>query len=494
MAQERSAADLSLDFVTPELVLAARVYGLGPAEAAQAARLALAGPGQLTAMASAVDRTFVQALAIESIRREGRAPVASGEGSSAGTLDASEAPESIESMRTPGTFGVERRAPRGAFLWPSATVGALGLTAAASDGVHSMSVAALELLAAQTVAELGTYAAFGDMTPDGVPLRGRDGLAASTSSSTAASTGGETVELSDNAGEAEVMSVVCDARPGGTSRPLRCPLRRARQSPNARTMSPAARAARALALAGRGEDAPSSAYERAAAAWDVLPVVYATDGSTLTDTLEQPTPELASVRGARSARGPGDLVQVDGRPGLGALSVRAGEALGSYVAPMAFAPTTSASSFYSSSSSSSSSQSSSGASRHEREVGALLRPPTAAQELVRTGRPAGRHGGGEVEIPPWFEAAARRMLDERSDSSDGISLAELTLVTAAPAAHVAASTRTASTGGTSLAPASATSDAKGEQSIDVEKLANEVYRQILVLMDVSRARNGEPYL
>src|SRR5256885_1683841 len=64
VAQERSSSDLALDFVTPELVLAARVYGLGPAEAAQAARLAIAGPGPLGAMASTVDRTFVDAMAI----------------------------------------------------------------------------------------------------------------------------------------------------------------------------------------------------------------------------------------------------------------------------------------------------------------------------------------------------------------------------------------------------------------------------------------------
>src|SRR5206468_7348986 len=75
VAQERSSSDLSFDFVPPELVLAARVYGLGPAEAAQAARLAVAGPGQLAAMASAIDRTFVQAMAIESERRHGRARI-----------------------------------------------------------------------------------------------------------------------------------------------------------------------------------------------------------------------------------------------------------------------------------------------------------------------------------------------------------------------------------------------------------------------------------
>src|SRR5262249_14481747 len=64
VAQERSSTDLALDFVAPELVLAARVYGLGPAAAAQAARLAIAGPSQLGAMASTVDRTFIEAMAI----------------------------------------------------------------------------------------------------------------------------------------------------------------------------------------------------------------------------------------------------------------------------------------------------------------------------------------------------------------------------------------------------------------------------------------------
>jgi hypothetical protein len=146
VAQERSASDLSLDFVTPELVLAARVYGLGPAEAAQAARLALAGPGQLTAMASAVDRTFVQALAIDGERRTGATGASLGERTA--VAPGSVEPTMIEPARTQAAFGVERRAPRGAFLWPSASVGALGPSAAAPDGQQSMSVAALVLLAA----------------------------------------------------------------------------------------------------------------------------------------------------------------------------------------------------------------------------------------------------------------------------------------------------------------------------------------------------------
>jgi hypothetical protein len=125
----------------------------------------------------------------------------------------------------------------------------------------------------------------------------------------------------------------------------------------------------------------------------------------------------------------------------------------------------------------------------------VLRAPSAAPEYVQTGRSGGRYGGGEPEIPPWFEAAARKMLAERGDG-DGISLAELTLVTAAPASHVAASTRSAP----SASPAAPSSAAASQQSsnpapqIDIEKLATEVYRNILVLMDVARARNGDPHL
>jgi hypothetical protein len=171
---------------------------------------------------------------------------------------------------------------------------------------------------------------------------------------------------------------------------------------------------------------------------------------------------------------------IDGRPGLGALSARAGEALGSYVTSVAPASSSSSSSSFHSSS--------------ERELPVTARAPTAAQELVRTGRPAGRHGGGEVEIPPWFESAARKILEDRSANADGISMAELTLVTAAPSSHVAASARSAFA--PSLAPVinGAAAQTNNAPQIDIEKLANEVYRQILVMIDAARARNGEPWL
>lgn len=441
VAQERSVSDLAFDFVPPELVLAARVYGLGPAEAAQAARLAISGAGQLTAMASAVDRTFVQALTIDAEKRSERARVVT-------AYPVSEPAEEPPAVRAPSaaSFGVARRAPRGAFLWPAASTAALGLTAATPESEQGMSVAALELLAAQAVAELGTYAALAPR-----PHESFETPAASGS-----------VEPDDAAVIASASALVAPER-REKFQALYVALSR---SSSTRTWSPAARAARALALAGRGDDTVS-ARERAALAWDVLPVVY---GAGAADDENLSTGEAAArAERRREELRAFDQVLVDSRPGLAALSARAGEALGSYVQP---------------------------ASSSEREVGAVKRPPTAAPELVQTGgRSAGRFGGGEVEIPAWFEAAARKMFEEKSGSSvaEGISLAELTLITAAPATQIAASSREHGSQAPTTVAATPAKGASGPE-VDIEKLANEVYREVLVLMDLARARNGEPYL
>jgi hypothetical protein len=644
IAHERSASDLALDFVTPELVLAARVYGLGPAEAAQAARLAVAGPGHLGAMASTVDRTFVEALAIgrdarlDAERRprsalDGgavrdargasgvpapsviapsviapsaiapsviapstgapstglatpaipsaaltdlaaasglRAAITTAFPTADGGVAAAIAPIGAPALPPTGTaFGVDRRPPRGAFLWPSATVAALGMNAAAPDGQLSMSVAALELLAAQVVAELGTYTALSDAHAAALGIAG-DGEASSAAAGRGALRPGaaardllaptgsvepgavRAVQAADAgrspaalAGRRDAAFAAPGAEPGeaevlGAAVALVPASRRARfealyvalgQSPAGVHWSPAARAARALALAGRGEDAAVTARERAAAAWEVLPVVYGGDlgaasaagatpdgadapaggatGASASAAIAQalashvapswlagPRPAAApAARGARrrTGAGPGDRevvgadfgdaadagqVYVSG-PGLSGLASRAGEALGSYITPVSppSAPRERSS------------------SSELTSVGAMLRAPTAQPEYVQTGRSAGRYGGGEVEIPPWFEAAARKMLADRT-GSDGISFAELTLVTAAPPGQIAASTRSAPSAvspGPSPGAAAQQSNSAAPQ-IDIEKLANEVYRNILVLMDVARARNGDPYL
>ncbi|HEY5951034.1 MAG TPA: hypothetical protein VIV40_36330, partial [Kofleriaceae bacterium] len=463
VAQERSSSDLAFDFVTPELVLAARVYGLGPAEAAQAARLAIAGPGQLTAMAGAVDRTFVQAMAIEAERRGERArmvtayPIAAGDTGAPGSFATAPARDAgapaAQFAPSGSSFGVERRMPRGSFLWPAATTAALGLNAATPDGEQSMSVAALELLAAQAVAELGTYTALGDGEREAPDARST-GVAAEPRDEDVLATASALVP-SARRGKFESLYVALS------------------HSPSGRTWSPAARAARALALAGRGEETVS-ARERATVAWDVLPVVYGVDAQDQEASLSTGEVAARALRRREELRAL-DPMFVDSRPGLASLSARAGEALGSYVA----APSPAASSSSTTSSS--------------RDVGAVLRPPTAAPEFVQTGRPSGRAGGGEVEIPAWFEQAARKMFESKAAASDGISLAELTLVNAAPAPQIAASTRTSS-GHAPVTPAPAAAAGAEKQSVDIEKLANDVYREVVELMEIARARNGEPYL
>jgi len=473
VAQERSTADLTFDFVTPELVLAARVYGLGPAEAAQAMRLALVGPSQLAAMASAVDRTFVQVMQVEASRRQsalrdGESPLSAvttaypiASGAPAAAAPAAVSPTAM--------FGVERRAPRGAFLWPSAAVGALGLHAPAPDGELQMPVAALELIAAHGVAELGAV---------------REMAMAGEAAAAAAATPATPATFAAPAGqpEADVVAAAAALVPAERRAKFEALYVALARSATDRTSSPAARAARAVALAGRGEDT-ISARERAAVAWDVLPAIYATPSF---ETEAQAEASLSTgARAVRAEQRRAELREafaLESRPGLGGLTSRAGEALGVFVSPTGapIAPTLSSSSSTSSAS---------------REVGTLLRAPTAAPELVQTGsaRPTARHGGGEVEIPAWFESAARRMFTERS-SAESATLAELTLVMSAPATQVAASSRAAPSAVPPAASPGTNASTQGGQQIDIEKTANEVYQQVLVLIEAARARNGEPYL
>jgi hypothetical protein len=500
IAQERSASDLAFDFVTPELVLAARVYGLGPAEAAQAARLAIAGPGGLATMASTVDRAFVQAFAVEAERRaQAVTAYPRTDATSPSIAPVSTSPTSAPTMATAvagqlptSTFGVDRRPPRGAFMWPPATVAALGLTAASPDGEQSMSVAALELLAAQAVAELGTYAAFAPDRADRADVAQTSSTSVATTATPSSSP--EAAIHSSAPSDSEVLAAAAAMVPTSRRGKLEAMYVALGQSHSARSWSPAARAARALALAGRGDET-ITAYERASIAWDVLPIVApslvadASPSSSSYDELAPGATRSTGSFGAARAQAAQKQSQsqsqfvlpeyVESRPGLAGLSARAGEALGSYVAPT-LGPSSSSSS-----------------SNSSREPGAMRRVPSAAQEMVRTGRPSGRFGGGEVEIPTWFEAAARKMFDEKSSGGPAseLSLTELTLINAAPSNQIAASSRSQP----SAVPANPNPSAQGalatkDTPIDVEKVANDVYRQILVMMDAARTRNGEPYL
>jgi ribosomal protein S25 len=86
------------------------------------------------------------------------------------------------------------------------------------------------------------------------------------------------------------------------------------------------------------------------------------------------------------------------------------------------------------------------------------------------------------------------MLEERSGSSGGMSLAELVLVTAVPQKQIAASAKSASASSHAGHAHHGAGKGKGEdKKPDVHKLAEEVYAEILKLIDTARERSGDPY-
>jgi trimeric autotransporter adhesin len=337
--------------------------------------------------------------------------------------------------------GAPVRAPRGAVLLPEAAGRALGVTGSAAS-LEPDVTAALELVAAGRVAE-----------------------AAASPRAVAA---GDTVPLPTDDARAQLPrqlwpifeAVYASLGASAETRPL----------------APSARAARALALASRsvapGESVPPDA--RAAAAWAALPVV---------------------LRGGdRSGRSlPSQARASDHRP-----AARAGEALGALIAPTMLL----------------------GDADEERDAtfAARSRPlgwsPVDAP-LVATGAPPSAAAPAmspapapapspPAQRPPeldsaWFEDAARKYFADAGPASGGISLAEMTLVTAAPRAQIAASPRaadrvvtqaasTASAGGDGAKP-----DAAAAPKPDIDKIAQEVFEQICRMVAVARERSGDPW-
>lgn len=465
--QSSQTADLSFDFVPPELVLAARVYGFGATEAAQAARLAMGGSTGLSAMAGAVDLRFISlmgpAMGAAGAAGAGRADATS----STGEPRSSEAP----AREADASFGVAKRMPRGAFLLPSASVAAMGLSAALPEGEHAMSIAALEVLAAKMVAELGSFAS-PSMQAMAAGAAGAESASPSRRAPSSTFVDISQPAAAPEASEEDVLSSASASIAASRRTRFEQLYIALAESNTGRTMSPAARAARALALANRDEDATTfSSRERAALAWQIFPVVL--NGEAAPVSASDDGRESADGRGASSSRSrsapalttvapAADRPGAEMRPGLASLSSRAGEALSSFVT---------------------SSPASSGG-------GAAS---SAASGGENRGWKSGRFGGGEVEIPSWFEAAARKMFEERGEI-EGISLAELTLVAATPPAQIAASTRGETPA--SVTQRSEAPGAKGEQGqkVDIEKVAGEVYRAVMQMMESARMRNGEPYL
>ena len=178
--------------------------------------------------------------------------------------------------------------------------------------------------------------------------------------------------------------------------------------------------------------------------------------------------------------------------GLAGLASRAGEALGSFVAPQAYELATA--------SGTGARPESALAQRVDSPVYVDTSRPDASSSAVSQrpqvnlpGRTFSRVGGGEPEIPAWFESAARKMLDQRSDGA-GMTLTELVLVNAIPQRQIAASTRSAAGhGGGGHAHGKHHNKHQDEKHPDVGKLAHDVYLEVLKLIDAARERSGDPY-
>lgn len=467
-ATEQSAAELSFDFVAPETVLAARGYGLPAGDAMVAERLGRASAGTLLAAAASVEQRVVHAM------------LADGDHADEGGAMSTASPA--------------RRLPRGAFLWPAAALGSLGVQPLTADPSRVSTVVALELLAAQAVAAVGEQAAASAPArralasmPTSTPLSLGD-EPAPVAISNVASNAPSVVGAYPQVAVGQVGGEVGSASYGA---PLSATVMRAlaehAQGGRPGTLAPAAARAMALVAQAGGDEAGDrrSARERAQQAWSVMPVVYA--GSELPRRAAPSVARGASDGASGAALATSWALGLDAMPAAGGddaergpiargpLAARAGATLRSYVATSADgAPATTSAS-------------------PPTQGSAGYRVPSAAPELVRPGTSPSfgpRFGGGEVEIPAWFESAARKMLEERSPGSD-LSLADLTLVTAAPATAIAASTKSTTVSSTSASTGgSATSSTPDAASApDLERLAREVYDQFLQLMDVARWRN-----
>jgi len=110
------------------------------------------------------------------------------------------------------------------------------------------------------------------------------------------------------------------------------------------------------------------------------------------------------------------------------------------------------------------------------------------------GRTFSQVGGGEPEIPAWFESAARKMLEDRGvgGGTGGMSLAELVLVTAVPATQMAASSKSAAAHGGHPSGGHGKEHKGDDKKPDVNKLAQEVYGVVMKLIESARERSGDP--
>ena len=512
-ARAAAAADLSLDFLSPEVLVAARAFGFTPVDAVRAQHLAAAGRPALSRLAGLVDQVFVSALSPAGDRMR------SAPGATAAEI-ASLAPQ---------------RMPRGSFLMPAASSRALGVTAGQAETGQPGIAAALELVAAGQVAEVAEGAAAQRVLaaggaahalaePGGVgPVAGEP-----VSREGARARGDRLREAAQERAATEAARDLLPRHLWSVFDAVYLSLGEETVASDVRPLGPAARAARALALASRArgpEDLPLSARARAAAAWAVLPVVMtggapvAPGGSAAAARLSRPGSAAApgftaryaaggmaetSAVGAASVPGatPSSARSVAGAPFAAddaprrSRSVRAGEALASLVAPAFFRGDDRGDGY--------------GPVPAERArpvptfVDTGSRPQPAAPPPAPAPRPAPRPAPAasaepsKKEFEAWFQSAAQKYFGE-APSATGLTVAEMTLVTSAPREQIAASQASA-TGSPSpqTVGGGGTGAAEGPaggvpQAPNIDKIAQDVYDQICRMLAVARERSGDPW-
>ncbi|HET6614053.1 MAG TPA: hypothetical protein VFG83_18770, partial [Kofleriaceae bacterium] len=433
------AADLALDFTPPALLVAAARLGLAPADAARAVRVAAAGPGRLAALAHSVELSLLRAVAagasMTSAAATGSAtPSAPPPRPSSPSLSPSAQPP------LPGPESAVAEAlsrpgrARGATLFPAQAARALGLDAAAAASLDHEGPGSS--LERDALEIIAAWAVAGaSATPAAMAPLPRT-AARGASDPRAAAAGTALTALPP--GWVWVAGAGHDPsqRRGSVFAPL---------------IGRAARAARtATTVAAGPTGGRPSARHRAQAAWAVMPQILTGDAERAT-------------RAAAKAQSPS-------APGLALAGGvrRAGAAMDSLVAPGS-------------------------ASRPGAPSAAMAEAAAAAI----TGGQDGAGAGAGAALPGWITEAAKKLLADTAGDGD-LSLAELTLVTAAPAHQRAASPHGASTAPRGPAPGGEGDHAPRSgpapaPELDLDALAQDVFDQVLRMLKLARQRNGDPW-
>ena len=536
-ARAASVQDLAFDFVEPEILAAARTFGLGPGQAADAVRLAAASGGQLRGMSESVALTMLTALGSQpsgeqrTAQQAGR-PVGQRHdvdtgsrsimrGASVGFQAGSKGQAEHALVRGQPSG----RTARGATLWPAAALRSLNISKQQAPELVPQIGVALELLAAGSVAAAAAASSdpFAPNIAEIVSMFEREAANQSNTSlespldsqlefpqldllsESPASAPGQSgqgspeqatssadfLEESSSASAAQSAASVSETSAAsalGASSPeaFLAIYQALTRDPAARLLSPSARAARALmAVQQTSAGSSISARARAAMAWSVLPTVWSGD-------VNSPVHALMSDAGLSFSGSQGGTSEAATR-GFDGEMIALGAGAGN--------------------SASAGSRSANAATRSRG-----FRAQTAAPALVNTGpspqaleHAAQRAMAGEriaaasmpsaetmanaEGIPDWFAKAAKHIVGADvggSASGAGMSMAEMTLVQTAPKAQIAASARGGGSARSQAGQGAGEGNTDGQaQSPDLEEMVHELAGMLQDYFDIQRIRNGE---